>query len=418
MTEKELLNIKETHKYIVSRWPLAVHYPENEPKGPYSLPYPFVPPCIAGDFHVLFYWDTFYTNRGMIADGFFDFAKSNVENLIFALEKLGFVPNAYSENLIKWTSQPPYLHFMVKDIYEVSKDEEWLKKAYFALKKEYHFWMTERIAKNGLNRYFHNHLTEDDLCDYYHYVATERLGLTLDLPKETRADLGSNYCADGESGLDFTPRFQDRGAHINPVDLNANLYGMELDLAAMAKKFEPEEEKTFLEAAASRKKKMDTWMLGDDGVYYDYDFDLERIFRKDYCFTGQFMPFITGLSTNKEAAKKVLSRLYYPHGIASTQKDENEKIAYQAAYPYSWPYDNYLAYWGLTSCGLKDEAKKVGETWLKNLSDAFIQTGKLWETYDPLKGGRAEKKEYPANEMMGWTAGTLSTIAKDLNLLK
>ena len=63
------------------------------------------------------------------------------------------------------------------------------------------------------------------------------------------------------------------------------------------------------------------------------------------------MSFIRGLSNNKEAAKKMLSRLYFPYGVVSTQKDDKKRVAYQAAYPYSWPYDNYLAYWGLSSCG-------------------------------------------------------------------
>ncbi len=412
--EKDL--IKQTRKYIVSRWPLALHRPENEPKGEYALPFPFVPPCISGDFHVLFYWDTFYTNRGLIADGFFDYAKWNVDNLIYALHKLGFVPNAYSQNLIKWTSQPPYLHFMVKDIYEVHHDEEWLKNAYFALKKEYAFWMKERIAPNGLNRHLHNPLTQEDLCDYYRYVATERLGLSVDLPADIRAELGENYCAAAEAGLDFSPRFRDQGAHMNPVDLNANLYGMELDLASMAKKFEPSEENRFLMAAEAREERMNALMLGADGVYYDYDFSVKKIYREDYCFTGQFMPFIVGLSKDKAAIKKILSRLSYPHGIASTQKDDKETIPYQAAYPYSWPYDNYLAYWGLLSAGLLDEAKEVGERWILNLANTFNETGRLWETYDPLKGGRAEKKEYPANEMMGWTAGTFSVICNDFGI--
>ena len=211
MNEKEILDIKETRKYIHSRWKAAVNYPVKGDK--YALPYPFVPPCIDGDFHVLFYWDTFYTNRGMIADGYFEYAKYNVDNLIFALDKLGFVPNAYSENLIKWCSQPPYLHFMVKDIYEVNKDKNWLEKAYYALKKEYEFWMKERIAPNGLNRHFHNKLTKEDLCGYYDYVAKDRLGLPLDIDPDKKAELGECYCVDAEAGLDFTPRFLDKGIY-------------------------------------------------------------------------------------------------------------------------------------------------------------------------------------------------------------
>lgn len=415
--DKDLLEaIKETRKYISSRWPLALHKPENEPRTPYSLPYPFVPPCIAGDFHVLFYWDTFYTNRGMIADSYFDYAKWNVDNLLYVLNKIGFVPNAYSENLVKWCSQPPYLHFMIQDIYEVSKDENWLKEAYFVLKKEYEFWMKERITPNGLNRHFHNLLSNEDLYEYYQYVAKERLSLRTDLPKEEQTKKGESYIAAAECGLDFSPRFRDNGININPVDLNANLYGLETFLASLADKFEKNKKDYFSLQAKMRKEKMDKLMLGSDGLYYDYDFQKKEIYRKNYCFTGQFMPFIVGLSNNKEAAKKILERLSYSFGIVSTQNDPNEKIPYQAAYPYSWPYDNYLAYWGLKSLGLEEEMRKVGEDWLKNVALTFKNTGKLWETYEPFKGGRATKKEYPANEMMGWTAGTFSSICEDFGI--
>lgn len=416
MNSKEVEAVIRTRAYICSRWEAAVHKPENEPDDGFRLPYPFVPPCIAGDFHSLFYWDTFYTNRGMIADGHFDLAKWNVDNLIYTLEKLGFVPNAYNANLIRWCSQPPYLHFMVMDIARAKFDSAWLQKAYLALKKEYDFWMNKRIAPNGLNRHFHNPLPQEELVDYYRYVALERLGLSVDKSEKEMAHLGECYVADAEAGLDFTPRFLDRGIYVNPVDLNANLYGMELDLAALAEQFEPEEQTRFLTNAQSRKQKMDRYMLAEDGLYYDYDFDRGCLLRPDFCFTGQFMPFITGLSDSQEAARKALERLLYPFGVVSTQKDPSETIAYQAAYPYSWPYDNYLVYWGLRSIGMDKEAKEVGERWLRNVSQCFLDTGKLWETYDPLQGGRAKKKEYPANEMMGWTAGTISSIAEDLHI--
>lgn len=409
INETEIL---KTREHIHSRWPLALKYTKQGDK--FALPNPFVPPCIDGDFHVLFYWDTFYTNRGMIADGYFEYAKYNVDNLIFMLDKLGFIPNAYNEELTKWSSQPPYLHFMIRDIYEYSHDDAWLNKAYIALKKEYDFWMKERIAPNGLNRHYHNHLPDVDFYDYYDRVVKDRLGLPNLPDGKKKAILGECYCAVAESGLDFSPRFRDRGIFINPVDLNANIYGMELDLAWMASKLEKEKEDYYLEQARNRKERMEKYMLKEDGLFYDYDFEESKIYREDYCFSGQFMPYVTNLSKNKKGLDKLLSRLFYPFGIVSTQEDKDEKITYQASFPYSWPYDNYLAYWGLKQANEIEKAKEVGETWLNNIASTYIATGKLWETYDPFKGGRAEKKEYPANEMMGWTAGSFSSIANNL----
>ena len=43
-------------------------------------------------------------------------------------------------------------------------------------------------------------------------------------------------------------------------------------------------------------------------------------------------------------------------------------------------------------------------------SSSFMEAGHLWEAYDATKPGRAEKKEYPNTEMLGWTAGIYQWI--------
>ena len=51
-------------------------------------PYPYVPPCFNdGIFTTLYYWDTFFTNEGLIADGRINDARNNVNDLIFCLHK-------------------------------------------------------------------------------------------------------------------------------------------------------------------------------------------------------------------------------------------------------------------------------------------------------------------------------------------
>ena len=107
-------SVEATHRYVVSGWPKAVHQPSPDPTNRYALPFVFVPPSVSGTFQWLFYWDTFYTNRGLLLDGHLDWAKGNVDNLIYMLNRYGFVPNSNSENGIKYNSQPPYLHFMLE----------------------------------------------------------------------------------------------------------------------------------------------------------------------------------------------------------------------------------------------------------------------------------------------------------------
>ena len=120
----------DTHNYVLNRWKDGLRTKSNPD---YPLPFPFEPPCVDGNFQCLFYWDTFFTNRGMILDGYIQFAQYNTDNLIYLLDKYGFVPNSNSYPGIKHASQPPYIQYMISDVYEATHDNMWLEKAYFEL---------------------------------------------------------------------------------------------------------------------------------------------------------------------------------------------------------------------------------------------------------------------------------------------
>ena len=394
-------------EYIKKSWQKAVVSPE-ETSCPELYVAPFVPPCVNGDFRVLFYWDTFFTNAGLIEDGYVGLAVNNADNLIFAVNKKGFVPNALSDTGAKWCSQPPYLHFIVRDIYERTKDEQWLKKAYFALKKEYLFWQSKRMTDIGLNRYFHLPLREKDLVDYYDYVAEERLKLPLDISSENKIRLAENYIASAESGLDFSPRFFDFCAEVIPVCLNANLYGLEKDLCEWSQKFEPEKAEEYFAALSVRKALMDEYCLGSDGLYYDYDLKTRK--KRRFYSSGQFMPFYTGLSDDAKAVKKLLAFLEGAHGVYSTERCEAGDVTYQWAYPNTWAPDNYICVKSLEKCGLYADAGRIAEKFVENVSSTFARTGRLWEKYDGELGGVAENNEYSITEMLGWTGGVYTVF--------
>lgn len=395
----------KTHNYISTKWKDGLRDKSNPE---YPLPFPFEPPCVNGLFQCLFYWDTFFTNHGMLLDGKVQYAKWNVDNLIFMLNKYGFVPNSNSHPGVKFNSQPPYLHFMVADLYSVTQDKEWLKEAYFALKKEYDFWMTKRITPCGLNRYFHHNLTDDDLVGFYDYVST-RLELDKNVSREEKIRLGNGFVSHCESGLDFSPRFAFEGERICPADLNANLYGLECDLMKYASMFEPEMVEVFSKAKETRKALMDKYLLNKDGLYYDYNYVKDALVQTNFNYTGQFMPFITGMLKDKEALRYLLSKVEFDGGIGSTAP-HNIKLSFQASYPFSWPYDNALAFWALITLDLKEEYTRVGTKYMNQCANSFMDTGHLWETYDALTGGIAVKKEYANGEMLGWTGGTYQWI--------
>ena len=395
----------KTHEYIKRRWKDGL----REKSHPdYPLPYPFEPPCVDGSFKCMFYWDTFYTNRGMILDEYVLYARYNTDNLIYLLNKYGCVPNSNSYPGIKHNSQPPYLQYMIRDVYEMTKDDEWLMNAYYALKKEYDFWMSKRITPIGLNQYLHHEKTDEEKIEFYDYVAT-RLDLDKNAPREVKIWLGSGFNAQGEGGLDYSPRFKFDAPNMVEVDLNSHMYAMELYLAELARKFQPFLEEFYLDKSKHRKQLMDKYLLDKDGLYYDYNFVKKEIEQKEFKYTAQFLPFVVGLSNDKKALKQLLSELEFEYGIASTGPYISN-LEYQAAYPYSFPYDNALAFWALTKNGLVEDYNRIGKKYLEMCSDSYMKDNHLWEAYDATKPGRAEKKEYPNTEMLGWTAGIFQWI--------
>ena len=66
-------------------------------------------------------------------------------------------------------SQPPFLSQMVRNLFEVTDDKEWLLRAYDVLKKEYDFWQTKKLCENGLNGYIDYEICEKDFDSNYNY---------------------------------------------------------------------------------------------------------------------------------------------------------------------------------------------------------------------------------------------------------
>ena len=166
----------------------------------------------------MYYWDTYFINEGMILDGHLDYAKNNVDNMLYMVDKFGKMLNGNRTFYLN-RSQPPYLSMMVARVYQENKDKQWLKKAYETLKKEYKFWMTERMSPVGLNHY-DNSATQASI-DSFLYVGSERLG--TDFRKKGLTDeqlnlLGRNLLAECESGWDMNPRYEMRCLDFCPIE--------------------------------------------------------------------------------------------------------------------------------------------------------------------------------------------------------
>ena len=100
-----------------------------------GLPYPYTVPCISDSFQEMYYWDTYFTNKGLILSGESRQAVYNAKNFAYLINEYGFVPNGNITELLN-RSQPPFFGAAIKDILPFITAEE-KAELVNALKKEF-----------------------------------------------------------------------------------------------------------------------------------------------------------------------------------------------------------------------------------------------------------------------------------------
>ena len=155
----------EVKNYIKRAMPKTVREHIKDEDTLIGLPYPYTVPCAENHFNELYYWDTYFTNKALFALGQTEQAENNVKDVLYMIERYGYMPNGNRTYYTK-QSQPPYAALMVDDVFHATSDLPFLKSAFVTLKKEYEFWMTERVTENGLNWYGCG-FTEADCVNMY-----------------------------------------------------------------------------------------------------------------------------------------------------------------------------------------------------------------------------------------------------------
>jgi alpha,alpha-trehalase len=395
-------------RFIREGWEGTVR--RSDPDDPSRVPLPgeFTVPCPDTRFQLLFYWDTFFTNLGLIRHGRGALARSNAEALLAELDAYGLVPNA-DAHAMRNRSQPPFLSEMVRHVYEAEGNEAWLAGVLPSLAKEYEFWTRSRGTETGLCRYGHG-ASEDELHGLYTGALTKRLGFD-DPDEESRLRVAYHYMAEAESGFDFTPRFLGRCADFVPVDLNSLLYRFEINMAhfqdmAFRSEVPPAEE--WRRRARTRKERMDRFLWHEpSGTYRDYDVRAQR--HSPILSLASLYPLAFGAAEPKQAARTLahLPRFQHPYGVPVCPADPTvwpEAPVFQWDYPNVWPPLQYITIRALRATGRHDAARRLAGTYLNTTVKGFLQTGALWEKYDAQTGEPAGG-EYAAARMLGWSAG-------------
>lgn len=405
-------------EYIRENWPRSFYQDKDGSgfKGD-DLPYPYTSPCIKGEgkFSFFFYWDTYFTNVGLLLHGHRDMAKSNIKNMLWLIRRQGYMPNHVA---LFNRSQSPYLCRMVAEYFSAvggtETDPEFFRECAEGLRQEYHFWTTARHTPTGLSQHGH-HETEEGCATFYDFVSKRLAFLDKNAPREEKTRLGGHYLANAEATCDFTNRFDQRALDFCQVDLNALLFEYEETLTEYSEQLDWGDQHLWKERQAQRRRRIDRHLWSEDqGLFLDYDF-VNRRHSPVPAQTG-YQTLFCGVATAEQAERMVenLPLFEREHGMAYTS-DVPGCRDFQWAYPNVWPSMVWMVVSGLKRYGYLDDAKRLAEKYVSTNARLFAKTGQLWEKTDAETGDVAGG-EYDAAAMMGWSAGVFTGCCDLLGL--
>lgn len=397
-------------EYVKVNMPKTVRSCPEDSYPFFALPKPYNVPCASGMFQEMYYWDTYFTNRGLIIDGNVEQAKNNVENLMAMARRFGFVLNGNRAEFLN-NSQPPFLSQAVREIYEVIKDKEWLLSSITAIEAEYSFYTDKRNSEIGLSHYDAVMPISDEQKKRGAELLVERLGYT---PAVSLEDLARGLFAVGESGWDINPRMTYRAYDYAVAELNTLIWSIESNMEYFASELgDIERAKLWRGRKEARAALCREYLRDGDGIFFDYDLKEKK--RTTLFSAACYYPLYFGMASEDEAAAAVrkLPLLETEWGTVTSVRCDEIVGTFQWGYPNGWPPMQQIIVGGLMRYGYVEDAKRIAEKFIRLMEKTFDETCHLWEKYDVVNGSAEALAEYETPAMLGWTYGTY-IVFKDL----
>jgi alpha,alpha-trehalase len=404
---------------------------------------PFVVP--GGRFNEMYGWDSYFESIGLIIDGKVALAKAMADNFQYEVEHYGKILNANRSYYLTRT-QPPFYTSLIREIYEVIQDKEWLRSHLKTAIKEYEtVWMVEgkRLTKNGLNRFLADGLGMPPECEVGHFDAilspfAKELNISIEnyIKGYQNGEIKNNELAIyflndrsvRESGHDTSYRIDGNCSELNLVDLNAFLYKYETDFKEIiASEFDDSFScnnrnytSNFWNEKAKKRKQLSNTYLWDEekGMYFDYN--IERKEASKFISATTLTPLWSKMASKKQAEKLVktaIPLLKMEGGIAgSTQESAGEittkRPQRQWDFPNGWAPHQMLIWKGLLHYKYKEEAQELIYRWLYMITkNAVDYNGTIPEKYNVVSathkvfaeyGNVGTDFEYITDEGFGW----------------
>ncbi|KAJ9148117.1 hypothetical protein P3X46_030208 [Hevea brasiliensis] len=396
------------------------------------LPAPMIVP--GSRFREVYYWDSYWVIRGLLASKMYETAKSIVTNLISLVNVYGYALNgarAYYTN----RSQPPLLSAMVYEIYNRTGDMELAKKALPVLLKEHQFWNSEIHKITIQDAQGRNHT----LSRYYAMwnkprpessVLDKKYASKL-LKVSEKQQFYRELASAAESGWDFSTRWMRNSSEFTtlattsvlPVDLNVFILKMELDIAFLANKTGEESiAASFLEASQARKRAINSVFWNEKmGQWLDYWLTTGTTCQESQTwnacnqnqnvFASNFSPlWIDMFNSDANLVKSIMrslesSGLLCAAGIATSLTNSGE----QWDFPNGWAPFQHIIVEGLARSGSQEArslAEDIAVRWIRTNYVTYKKTGAMHEKYNVEKCGEFGRGgKYVPQTGFGWSNG-------------
>lgn len=406
--------------HIDALWPLLTRSTPAPAAHDTLLPLPrrYVVP--GGRFREIYYWDSYFTMRGLVRSGQHVLARDMLDNFAALVDDWGHVPNG-NRSYYLGRSQPPFLSHMVALL---AGDDPATWHRYLApLRREHAYWMdgadalapgtahrrAVRLADGSLlNRYWDDRDSPRPEA-WRHDIETAKAA-----PGRAPAQVYRDLRAGAESGWDYSSRWLDDGRSLHairtttilPVDLNSLLHHLESSIArgcrltgdaACARDFDAR--------ATARAAAIERHFWHRDGYYADVDIDGGR--PRAAVTAAALFPLHAGIASRDRArstARHVRATLLAPGGLLTTPVDTGQ----QWDAPNVWAPLQWIAVDGLRRNGDEALARDIASRFLRNVQAVFARDRKLVEKYDgdgALAGGGGG--EYALQDGFGWTNGVV-----------
>ena len=404
-------------------------YREPDPPQPNStlipLPFPYVVP--GGRFREIYYWDSYFTALGLIADGHLNWVESLIANFAHLISVYGHIPNGNRLYYLS-RSQPPFFCQLLQLLEQYSGFQA-VQPYLLHLKTEYAYWMQGATnltaganahvvclaSGKPLNRFYGG---DDTPRPEAFWQDREVVG-----GEQEHHETFNHLRAAAESGWDFSTRWMDPTANWNlattrtndlaPIDLNCLLYNMEMQLAEWLSRFEQADAERYRVSAEKRRETIQAtcWR---DGWFYDYNWQTEQT--TNIPTLAGVYPLYFGIATAEQAAQvaqKIESDFLRPGGVVTTLNRSGQ----QWDAPNGWAPLQWMTVQGLRRYGHETLAREIASRFVQLANRVYKNTGKMMEKYDVCDLSRtAGGGEYPNQDGFGWTNGVVAAFCDQFDL--